>query len=180
MNRRTLALGAIAVGVFAAMAFAMWYFAWRPIRFVDSANGFSIRFTAEWDVIGRGEGAHVRAVRTKGPSEGGGTGVISVLMSHIANIPDAATYRTWYAQNMTSKFPGYVLIEEGIRTVAGASVPWSQFLYKSDPGNRPAQVWQFFYVKGSRGYVVTCTATPFDFERFRRDFEEVVDTFQLE
>ena len=180
MNRRTLFLGAIAVSVFAAVAFAMWYFAWRPTRFVDHANGFSIRFTADWDVIGKGEGAHVRALRTKGPSEGGGTGVISVLMNYIANIPDAPTYRKWFADNMTSKFPQYARIEDGLRTRGGSSVPWSQFVYRSDPGNRPAQVWQFFYVKESRGYVVTCTATPFDFERFRRDFEEIVDTFQLE
>ncbi|HEU4334789.1 MAG TPA: hypothetical protein VFT32_09870, partial [Candidatus Eisenbacteria bacterium] len=129
MNRRTLAMGAIAVGVFAAVAFAMWYFAWRPMRYVDRANGFSIRFTADWDVIGQGEGANVRALRTKGPSEGGGTGVISVLVNHIANIPDAATYRKWFAENMTSKFPQYARIEEGSRSIEGAAVPWSEFVY---------------------------------------------------
>jgi hypothetical protein len=177
---KVLKLAALAFGVFAVIATAIWYFAWRPARYVDARNGFSIRFTAEWDVWGEGEGATVRAVRTMGVSQGGGTGIISVYVSPIVNIKDGEAYRSWFAETIARKFKGFAKIKEGSRAIAGVQTPWLLYLHQTEPGDVRVQVWQFFLVRESRGYLLTCTAAPFQFEEFRRDFEEAVDSFKLE
>ena len=100
MNRRFWINAALAAGVFFAFVAVMWYFAWRPARIIDAKNGFSIRFTAEWEVAGEGEGATLRALRTMGVGQGGGTGVINVWVSPISNIPDATAYRGWFVEHM--------------------------------------------------------------------------------
>ena len=180
MNRRIWINAVLAAGVFAAFVAAMWYFAWRPSRIVDAANGFSIRFTAEWEVTGEGEGATLRALRTMGVPQGGGTGVINVLVNTIANIPDATAYRSWFVENMAKKFKGFARIQEGTRSGSELKPPWILYVHRTDPDDLRVQVWQFFYVRGTRGYVVTCTAAPMHFESFRADFEEAVDSFKLE
>jgi len=180
MNRRFWINAALAAGVFSAFVAVMWYFAWRPARIIDSKNGFSIRFSAEWEVAGEGEGATLRALRTMGVGQGGGTGVINVWVSPIANIPDATAYRGWFVEHMAGKFPGFARIQEGTRTIAGLPAPWILYVHRTDPGDLRAQVWQFFFVRESRGYIVTCTAAPVHFESFRADFEEAVDSFKLE
>jgi photosystem II reaction center protein PsbP len=180
MNRPIWINAALAVGVFGAFVAAMWYFAWRPARIIDAKNGFSIRFTAEWEVAGEGEGATLRALRTMGVAQGGGSGVINVLVSPIANIPDAAAYRAWFVEHMARKFPGFARIQEGTREIAGLPAPWILYVHRIDPGDLRAQVWQFFFVRESRGYIVTCTAAPMHFENFRADFEESVDSFKFE
>ena len=180
MNRRFWINAALAAGVFAAIVAVMWFFAWRPARIFDAKNGFSIRFTAEWEYAGEGEGATLRALRTMGVAQGGGTGVINVLVNYLDNIPNAAAYRAWFVDHMAKKFPGFERIQEGSREIAGVQAPWILYVHRIDPGNLRAQVWQFFFVRESRGYIVTCTAAPVHFESFRADFEEAVDSFKLE
>ena len=75
---------------------------------------------------------------------------------------------------------GFARIQEGTRAIAGLPAPWILYVHRTDPGDLRAQVWQFFFVRESRGYIVTCTAAPVHFESFRADFEEAVDSFKLE
>ena len=181
MTRRFWTLAALAVATFAVFAAAIWYLAWRPLRFVDPARGFSIRFSPEWEVIGEGEGAVVRAVRTLGVAQSGGTGVISVQVYHIENLRDAKTYRDWYHKGINNKsFKELARVSDGIRSAGGLEAPWLLFVYRTEPQNIRMQVWQVFFVRGSRGYVLSCTALPFEFENFRPDFEEAVDSFKLD
>ena len=177
MNRRFWKLAAIGVATFAALAGAMWYFAWRPVRFVDRSRGFSIRFSPEWEVLGEGEGAVVRAVRTMGVSQGGGTGVISVFVSPVANIANAEATEP-FTESVASVRA--TPAKEGSRADAGLPVPWILYVHRTDPDDLRVQVCQFFFVRESRGYVVTCTAAPMHFETFRADFEEAVDSFKFE
>jgi hypothetical protein len=174
--KRTLILAAVAIAVFVVMLTALWFFLWRPARYIDPISGFSIRFTAEWEVAGKGEGAEMRAARELGAAQGGGLGIISVGMYPVVNIPDATAFRAWFRENFAKKFPGYARVQDGMR----GAVPWSLFVHRTDKDDRPAQVCQYFYVKGNRGYVVSCTAKPHEFERFRADFEDAVDSFEMD
>ena len=180
MTRRFWTLAAIGVATFAVIAAAIWFFAWRPVRFVDRARGFSIRFSPEWEILGEGEGAVVRAVRTMGVAQGGGTGVLNVFVSPVANIANAEAYRELFIESVASKFKGFARVQEGIRAGPGVQAPWILYINRRESDDLRVQVCQYFFVRGSRGYVITCTAAPVHFESFRADFEEAVDSFTLE
>lgn len=178
MNRRFLTLAAIGVAVFAVLAAAMWFFMWRPLRFVDRKAGFSVRFSPEWEVTGEGAGATARAFRELGVRGGGGRGVINVHVSVIDNIPDAAAYRDWFTRLVAKSYPKYARIQEGTRRISGQETPWILFVYEDQDVR--SQVWQFFFVRETKGYIISCTALPREFERFRAEFEEAVDSFRFE
>lgn len=178
-TRRVLALAVIGLAVFAVMCGAIWYFMWRPTRYVDAEHRFSIRYSPEWEYTGPGEGASTRAHRTLHDSEGTFSAAISVWANPIENLPDAQTFRAWYIKNFISKFSGYTRLEEGIRATPIGLTPWMMFLHRTEAGDR-VQVWQFYFVKNTTGYVISCAATPSAFEKFRREFAEAVDSFQLE
>lgn len=183
MNRRTLVLALLGLAVFAAVGAAIWFFMWRPVRFVDPVEKFSIRFSPEWLMLGAGEGANVRAARNLDVSEGGGgTGAINVFASAISNIPDAKAYRDWYMRLNVKEYSKVVRVQEGVRSGPMGEIPWAMFVYEiqvdKDVFTR-IQVIQYYFVRGSKGYVVSCTALPAAFERFRRDFEEAVDSFRF-
>ena len=180
-GKRSIGLAACGLTVFAVIAGAFWYFTWRPVRYVDPAWKFSIRFAPEWAYTGEGDGAVARAMRTK-PVERGTieTGVISVFAAPIENIPDALAYRTWYSGFQRKSLEGFALVQEGVRTTPAFEAPWTLFIHRVGPDKSRLQVWQAFFVKGKIGYIVTSTAKPFDFESFRAEFEEAVDSFRLE
>lgn len=178
-TRRVLALAAIGLAVFAVMSAAIWFFMWRPTRYVDAEHKFSIRFSPEWEFIGPGEGASARARRTAADSDGVSAAVISILAGPIENIPDAATYRGWFVKNVVSKFKGYTRIEEGTRATPSGRVPWIVFIHRTE-GDLRGQIWQFYYVRDKTGFIISCAAPPSFFERYRREFEEAVDSFTLE
>jgi hypothetical protein len=177
--RRILTLAAVGVAVFAVMTAAIWYFMWRPTRYVDTAHGFSILFSPEWEFTGPGEGASARAHRTLADTDGMSAAAISVLATPIENIPDAPTYRAWFIKNVIGKFKGYTRLEEGTRATPAGQVPWILFLHRTEEDAR-GQVWQFYFVKNNTGFIISCASDPSSFERFRREFTEAVDSFQLD
>ena len=134
--------------------------------------------------MGAGEGANYRAVRELSVSEGGGgTGAINVFASAISNIPDANAYRDWYMRLNAKQYSRLAKVEEGVRSGPQGQIPWATFVYEiqidKDKFTR-IQVIQYYFVRNPRGYVLSCTALPAAFERFRRDFEEAVDSFRFE
>jgi hypothetical protein len=172
--RRVITLALLGIAVFALMMAGIWFFMWRPTRYVDAQYGFSILWSPEWEWTGPGEGANARAHRTLSTSEGLSSAAISVLASPVENIPDAAAYRTWFVQHVVGKFKGFTRLEEGTR----GTVPWIEFLHRTEDGGR-GQVCQYFFLKGGTGYIISCASAPHTFEHFRREFEEAVDSFQL-
>jgi hypothetical protein len=175
MNRRTLLLAGLGLVVFALVGALLWYFMWRPLRYVDPVERFSMRFSPEWLVIGAGEGANVRAARELG----GATGVINVFVSQIENIPDAKAFREWYMRLNAKHYSKLATVEEGERN----GIPWSMFVYEIETQKDVkirTQVMQYYFIRKPKGYIISCTALPSAFERFRPDFEEAVDSFQME
>ncbi len=180
MNLRFWKLIGIGAATFAVIAGAIWYFAWRPLRFVDRARGFSIRFGPEWLWQGEGEGAHARATRALGVQGGGPRGVISVFVGEIRDIPDDFAFRSWWTQIPAKNFKNYERLGEGTRRLGDRETPWILYTHLDPDAKTTVKSWQFFQVRERRGYVITCVSTPEAFEEFRPEFEEAVDSFRLE
>jgi len=178
-TKRLLKLTAIGVASFAAVALVVWYFGWRPVRYVDLARGFSIKFSPEWELFGEGEGASMRAKLAKGAHGGGPVGVLSVTVNEIRDIPDGPSFRSWWT-GFSSKIEGFAKVGEGTRRIGDVEAPWILFTHLEETEKVRVQTWQFFFVRGIQGYVISCLAKPEAFESFRPDFEEAVDTFRFE
>jgi len=180
--RRITALAVIGVLAFAIVAGGLWFAFWKPVRHVDREHGFSILFTAEWEIWPPGDGATIRASRTIHDANG----VISVLASPVENFPDAAAYRTWWIGATEKSMPGFARVKDGERETPAGKVPWTEYIYRAQPGDFRLQALQFFVLakgKGQekdRGFIITGTAAPGVFERFRADFLEAVDSFRAE
>ena len=178
-TKRILKLTAIGVASFAAVAAVVWYFGWRPVRYVDLARKFTMTFSPEWELRGEGEGAVIRAVYAKGPHGGGPVGVISVTVNEIRDIPDSAAFRSWWTGFTSKNLEGFAKTGEGTRRIGDLDAPWILSTHLEGPDKVRVQTWLFFFVRGLRGYVISCLAKPDAFESFRPDFEAAVDTFQL-
>jgi len=179
--RRITTLAAIGVVAFAIVAGGLWYLLWRPARHVDVELGFTIQFSPEWEVWPPGDGANARATRTIH----GVNAVISVIASDVRNFPDSASYRDWWIE-ASSKGSGFARVQDGIRETPFGRLPWTLYIFRSQPGDIRMQALQYFHLRKGNGkepdraYIISCTATPDMFERFRPDFEETVDTFRAD
>ena len=178
-TRRILKLTAIGVASFAAVAAVFWYFGWRPVRYVDLARRYTMTFSPEWELRGEGEGAVLRAVFAKGARGGGPVGVISVTVNEIRDIPDGVAFRSWWTGFTSKNFKEFARVEEGVRRIGDLDAPWILYTHLDETAKVPVQTWQFFFVRGLRGYVISCVAKADAYESFRRDFEAAVETFRL-
>lgn len=180
--RRITTLAVIGVFAFAVVAGGLWYFHWKPARHVDAELGYSIQFSPEWEVWPPGDGANVRASRTLH----GANGVISVLVSPVKNFPDASAYRDWWIEATKLSTQGFAEAEKGMREMPAGKLPWTRYVFRTQPGDIHMQALQYFFIRKGKdpakdqdwGYILSCTAATDMFERFRAEFEETVDTFR--
>lgn len=178
-QKKYLVLSAVAVVSFAVVAGAIWWLSWRPVRFVNAREGYSIRFPIGWDVLPGGTEALVRAEGLLGPQDVEAPGTITIFVADLKSLPDEGRGVAWWSPISAVRLEGYTRLREGAWRLPGLDVPWMEFTYL--PKEKALlQGWQFYAREGSRGCVVTCTAAPAAFEKYRADFERTVRSFRFE
>jgi len=149
----------------------------EPGRYYAKADGFSIRFPADWE---RKENVMGTTVVAMSPEAAGDEfrENVNVVVEPLASPMDLEAYLALGLANMTR------LLAEGAEPeVADAELgasPAKRIIYETTLGQVRVKGLMVLAVKGQRGYAMTCSAMPETFETFRPTFDEIAGTFRFE
>ncbi len=79
-------------------------------------------------------------------------------------------------QNMATSLQAFRVIEQGQGPVGGRQSWWGVYTHTM---GQPLMVLAYFLVANGRGYVITCTASPAEFNRWRPMFVQIANTFRV-
>lgn len=82
-------------------------------------------------------------------------------------------YAVAATQSMAQMLQGFSVMEQGQTVIAGQPAYW--MVYNHYMG-QPLRVLVYFIVRGTRAYVLTCTASPAEFMRWRPIFTQIGST----
>ena len=101
---------------------------------------------------------------------------VNVVFENLPIPMTGQSYAIASLQSMGTQLQGFTILEQGPAVVAG--MPGYYIVYQHFM-QQPLTVIAFFQVRGTRGYVVTCTASPPDFMRYRPMFTQIAGTFRF-
>ncbi|HTF57972.1 MAG TPA: hypothetical protein VK661_12135 [Planctomycetota bacterium] len=179
LQRKILVLSAVAVVSFAAAAGALWWLVWRPVRYINAHQGYSIRFPDGWEVLPGGAESLVQAGGFQDPKDNEPEAIISIITADLKSLPAEGKGIAWWSPLSATRLENFTRLREGNWRFPRHDVPWVEFTYLG-PEKTLVQGWQFYLREEPRGYVVTCTAKPAAFEKYRTEFERSIRSFRFE
>ena len=142
--------------------------------YTNPAGGFTIMYPGHWEQ--RMVGTTVVALSPQeGPADTFRENA-NVVFENLNMAMAPQQYAMASLGAMQRQLTGFALMEQGPTVVAGR--PAHYLVYNHVMG-QSLQVLAFFVVVGSRGYVVTCTATPAQFQRYRPLFMQIANTLRF-
>ena len=149
----------------------------EPGRYYARADGFSIRFPADWERKGNVMGSTVMALS---PQEAGDAlrGNVNVAVKRLASPMDLESYLALSLANLERLLAAGAKPEVADAELGGS--PAKRVLYETPLGQVRVRGMMVLAVRGERGYAVTCSAMPETFDAFRPTFDQIVGTFRFE
>jgi len=138
---------------------------------------FAITLPKGWEQQKDVMGAVVVAIS---PQEGSKDTFRENINVVVENLTQQMTPKAYYEAsfNILKKlFTDFKLEKKGTEKLAGKEFYWSVFGHKM--GNIKAKVLQYMSVEGLKAYVITCSAAPEKFDKFKPVFEASVRSFKL-
>ncbi|HKS16442.1 MAG TPA: hypothetical protein VJU16_03965, partial [Planctomycetota bacterium] len=177
--KKILVLSAVTLAAFGAAAAIVWLLWWKPTEYVSEAEGFSIRFPAGWSVRRDDDAPIVRGRGLLAPEDGEDPGIITVLIVDLKTLPAAGAGTSWWSPISAVHLQDFARVGDGFMHVAGEKSPWILFSYTEGTDKVLMKGQQFYLRGGTRGYVITCTARPAAFEKFRAEFERTARSLRF-
>lgn len=150
-------------------------------RFVDKGRGFSIAFPNGWQQEKDVRGTVVMALsQLEGKSDSFQENINVVVESlsgkmtskEYFDASQVALKKVFHDQN-------FRLEKSGKEKLASHDAYWSVYTHKTPKGSL-AKVLQYVTVKDLRAYIVTCSAAPERFNKFRTAFDSTLRSFRFE
>ena len=149
-----------------------------PDRYYSKKDDFSIKPLKEWenksDVMGC-------SVMTLSPLENATDQFrenVNVVVEKLPGQMALDEYFNASIANMKKLFTDFQENEKGNVSIDDTDAKW--LIYSTRMGSLKLNNKVFFLVHDNRGYVITCSATPDGFPRFRKSFDEIAQSFQFE
>ena len=150
----------------------------EPGRYYKKADGFSIRFPAEWEQKENVMGTVVIALS---PAQGADDAFRENVNVTVEALPTPRTldeYCNLSMANLKSLLSAGQEPEVSDTTLGGEKA--KRVVYQATMGQIGVKGVLYVAVKGDRGYAITCSATPDSFDAYKAQFERIVGTFRFE
>jgi len=150
----------------------------EPGRYYKKAEGFSIRFPAEWEQKENVMGTVVIALS---PAEGADDPFRENVNVVVEALPSPMTLDEYF--NLSRVNLGKLLTEARQPEIADARIGGEaakRVVYQTTMGQIGVKGMLYVAVKGNRGYALTCSATPDSFDAYKARFEKIAGTFRFE
>ena len=150
----------------------------EPGRYYKKAEGFSIRFPAEWEQKENVMGSVVMALS---PAEGEADAFRENVNVTVEALPSPMTLDEYFNLSMVNL--GKLLTEGRQPEVSDATLGGEKakrVVCQMMMGQINVKSTVYVAVKGTRGYSLACSATPDSFDAYKARFEEIAGTFRFE
>lgn len=146
-------------------------------RNFDAEKRFSIEIPSGWEIQRDVMGASLLGIS---PQEGKSDSFrenVNVVVEQLASPLSGSEYFE-ASQNVLKKvFTNYKLEKSGKSTIDRHDFFWTLFTHQMNKIH--AKVIQYSSVDGKNAYVITCSSTPKNFDRFKKTFEKSILSFQF-
>ena len=150
----------------------------EPGRNYKKQDGFSIRFPAEWEQKENVMGSVVMALS---PAEGEADAFrenVNVMVEALPSKMDLEKYLELSMANLKKLLSAGQEPEVSDTTLGGEKA--KRVVCQMTMGQINVKSTVYVAVKGTRGYSLTCSATPDSFDAYKARFEEIAGTFRFE
>ena len=149
----------------------------EPGRYYAQADGFSIRFPADWGQKENVMGTRVVAMSLQEPGDTFRENV-NVVVEDLPSPMDVETYAALSLKNLSRLLSAGEQPDVADAELGGVAA--KRVIYETVMGQLRVKGMVILAVRGRRGYAVTCSATPETFDAFRPTFDEIAGTFRFE
>ncbi len=153
----------------------------QTIAFQDKVNGFEIRLPDSWELEeGFSDDYLDFVIVGVSPEEGPNDNFIENMNVLVEEIGDAVTleeYFMWNLVGLVEELPNFKMHEKVNVEVNG--IKMARVVYSWDLDHQNTATYQYIFVKGSKGYVITFSADPKKFQQMRRTFDAVATSFNF-
>lgn len=146
-------------------------------NYVNKDKGYSIVFPKNWEMKEKFMGLDVFALS---PLEGDKDAFrenVNIITEDLSNPMSLDEYYSMGLVNLKTLLADFKEIDSGTIDVNGIPMKW--IVYDHRMGEVRARVLQFIAVKDRRAFVITFSAMPDDFAKYRPAFEQIGKTFKF-
>ncbi len=147
-------------------------------RFKAPAKGFSVVLPETWE---RQENAHGTVVLALSPQADASDTFRENINVVVEDLPGEYSVADYYLANqdqLRKVMTDFVEVQLGETIIQGQSAKRLVFTHRM--GQLNLKVLQYYFSKGKRGFVVTCTAAPESYAQFEAEFERSVHSMMLD
>ena len=149
-------------------------------RYYDKEKGFSIQFPADWERIA-GPQAMGAAILALSPPEGQEDQYRENVNVFTDDAPAEKNLEEYFQETMAGAHKLLTdLVEYEKDQVTLGGVPARRIVISHRLGQVSVKAIEYVLVKGKRGYAITCSAAPEQFDKYKPTFEEIAKGFKLE
>jgi len=150
----------------------------EPNRYTNKDKGFSITFPADWE---RKEGQMGTIVLALSPQEGPADQFRENVNVTIEDLPKTLSSDEYVEACLGTLRKVLTDLQEHENSAMNvADAPAKRLIFSHRMDAVKVKAMQCVLVKGTRGYVITCSAAPDQFDTYRPKFDEIVQSFRFE
>ena len=147
-------------------------------RYISEDGSYSIQFPAQWAVVKGAMGTDVIALAPAVDPEDLFRENVNIIFTKMDFPITGEEYYTFNLNSLTQILSDFDLEES--HDVTLGDVHGKQLIFTHTMGVVNAKVMQYLLLVNDHAYVLTFTADPLDFPKYRSEFEKIASTFQLE
>lgn len=147
--------------------------------YISKTMGFSIVFPEEWR-INEGDGEILPAVEAISPLEEGADKFAEYMSVDVEDLERKIDLKEYFFRLRGQQIQEATYFEEIDRGEVSISGERAMYmLFDMDTPDAYLRVLQYYFVKGGKGYLISCVAESTQFPKHRARFEETAHTFRL-
>ena len=150
----------------------------EPGRYYKKQEGFSIRFPEDWEQKENVMGTVVIALSPAQGADDAFRENVNVTVEALPSSMDLEKYLELSMANLKNLLSEGQEPEVSDTTLGGEKA--KRFVCQMTMGQINVKSTVYVAVKGTRGYLLTCSATPDSFDAYKARFEEIAGTFRFE
>jgi hypothetical protein len=147
-------------------------------RFVSKDKGFQVTLPKGWEQKKNVMGAEIIALRPKGGKNDSFRENVNVVVENMNQKMAAKEYYKASQTVLAKVFNEFKIEKTGHTKIDNHDTYWCIFTHKM--GGIRAKVLQYMTTENTRGFVVTGSALPDTFEKYKKDFENTAESLKIE
>ncbi len=144
-------------------------------NYESKEHGFSIQYPAKWEKKERVSGTAVTVLAPKGEGKATFRANANVIAQDIPSDTDLKKFSDASLSVMDKLLKGYKEIERKDVTIGALQAVKVSYSYTFEESELKSIL--VLAVKGKNGYAITCAADPTGFDTFKKEFDNIINSF---